>query len=108
MHIRRLPGTATGRSQAVTFNGLVWAVGSARNTRLFVGSFVFRTQLVYSLFSRPFGKYDILVWGAIFFPLLLLRPVMPPGLGLADSGSLEPNASQNQIVEPLREYLLQI
>jgi enamine deaminase RidA (YjgF/YER057c/UK114 family) len=34
VHIRRLPGTAHGRSQAVTFNGLVWAVGSARNTRL--------------------------------------------------------------------------
>ena len=34
MPIQRIPGTAAGRSQAAAFNGLVWAVGSARNTRL--------------------------------------------------------------------------
>lgn len=54
-----------------------------------VGWFVFRFQLVYSLFSRLFGKYDMLVWGIIFFPLLLLRPVLILGLGFADYGSLE-------------------
>ena len=55
-----------------------------------IGWFVFRFQLVYSLFSRLFGKYDLLVWGIIFFPFLLLRPILILGLGLADSGSLEP------------------
>src|SRR5215471_4463341 len=53
-----------------------------------VGWFVFRTQLVFSLFSRLFGKYDMVVWGMIFFPLLLLRPLLTLGLGIADSGSL--------------------
>lgn len=53
-----------------------------------VGWFVFRFQLVFSLFSRLFGKYDMLAWGMIFFPLMLLRPILAMGLGLADSGSL--------------------
>lgn len=53
-----------------------------------VGWFVFRTQLVFSLFSRLFGTYDMVVWGGIFFPLFLLRPLLSLGLGLADAGSL--------------------
>ncbi|MCE7988686.1 MAG: hypothetical protein DYG89_46620 [Caldilinea sp. CFX5] len=53
-----------------------------------VGWFVFRTQLVFSLFSRLFGTYDMVVWGVIFFPLFLLRPLLSLGLGLADAGSL--------------------
>ena len=53
-----------------------------------VGWFVFRFQLVFSLFSQLFGKNDMLVWGIIFFPLMLLRPILTLGLGLADSGSL--------------------
>jgi hypothetical protein len=51
--------------------------------------FVFRTQLVFSLFSRLFGRYDMIVWGAIFLPLLFLRPILTVGLGLADLGSLK-------------------
>jgi hypothetical protein len=54
----------------------------------FVGWFVFRTQLVFSLFSHLFGKYDMIVWGIIFFPLLLLRPILLIALGVADAGSL--------------------
>jgi hypothetical protein len=54
-----------------------------------VGWFVFRTQLIFSLFSRLFGKSDLFVWGFIFFPFLLLRPILTLGLGLADYGSLE-------------------
>ena len=54
-----------------------------------VGWFVFRTQLVFSLFSRLFGKYDLTVWGFIFFPLILLRPLLTLALGIADAGSLD-------------------
>ena len=50
--------------------------------------FVWRSQLCYSLFSRIFGKYDLLVWGIIFIPFLLLRPILTLGLGLADPGSM--------------------
>ena len=55
----------------------------------FVGWFVFRTQIVFSLFTRLFGPKDLLIWGIIFFPLLLLRPLLLLGLGMADAGSLE-------------------
>ena len=51
--------------------------------------FVFRTQLVFALFSRLFGKYDLVVWGVIFFPLFLLRPLLTLAVGLADRGSLD-------------------
>lgn len=54
-----------------------------------VGWFVLRFQLVLSLFSRLFGKYDMIIWGIIFFPLMFLRPVFTLGLGIADFGSLE-------------------
>ncbi|NJM40809.1 MAG: hypothetical protein HC853_08580 [Anaerolineae bacterium] len=54
-----------------------------------IGWLVFRTQLIYALFTRLFGRYDMVVWGAIFFPLMLLRPTLLMGLGLADSGSLD-------------------
>ena len=54
------------------------------------GWFVFRTQLVFSLFSRLFGKYDLVAWGILFFPLFLLRPLLTLALGLADTGSLSP------------------
>ncbi len=52
------------------------------------GWFVFRFQLVYSLFSRLFGKHDLLIWGILFFPMLILRVLLTLGLGLADFGSM--------------------
>lgn len=55
-----------------------------------IGWFVFRTQLVFGLFSRLFGEHDLTVWGCIFFPFLLLRPLLTLALGLADAGSLAP------------------
>lgn len=53
-----------------------------------VVAFIFRAQLVYSLMSRLFGRYDLAVWGAIFLPLLILRPLLTLGLALADARSL--------------------
>ena len=50
--------------------------------------FVFRTQLSLGLFSRLFGAHDLTVWGAIFIPFLVLRPLTILALGLADEGSL--------------------
>lgn len=54
-----------------------------------LGWFVFRAQLVFSLFTRLFGRRDLAVWGCLFFPLLLLRPLLTLALGLADAGSLD-------------------
>jgi hypothetical protein len=54
----------------------------------FLGWFVFRFQLVFALFTRLFGKNDLLVWGILFFPFLILRPLLIIALGVADYGSL--------------------
>ncbi len=54
----------------------------------FIVWFVFRFQLVYKLFSRLFGKYDLIIWGFIFFPFLILRPVLTLMTGISDFQSL--------------------
>jgi hypothetical protein len=51
-------------------------------------AFVFRTQLGWGVLSRLFGKRDLTVWGLVFMPLLIARPVVVTGLAIADSGSL--------------------
>ena len=53
-----------------------------------IGWFVFRSQICFSLLTRIFGKYDLTVWGLIFMPFLLLRPLLTLGLGMADFGSM--------------------
>ncbi len=82
-----LNGTAwLGVADTSWFSALIWIAVIHQ----IVGWFVLRTQLVFSLFSRLFGKYDLVVWGMLFFPLFLLRPLLTLGLGIADSGSLGP------------------
>ncbi|RME62356.1 MAG: hypothetical protein D6790_06415, partial [Caldilineae bacterium] len=53
-----------------------------------LGWLVFRLQLCFGLFSRLFGERDLAVWGALFFPLFFLRPILTILLGMADPGSL--------------------
>lgn len=52
------------------------------------GWIVFRGQLGWAFLSRWFGKADMLVWGIVFLPLLVARPLLLLALGLADRGSL--------------------
>jgi hypothetical protein len=49
---------------------------------------VFRLQLGWGLLTRWFGRADLLVWAALFIPLLLARPLLLAAVGLADAGSL--------------------
>jgi hypothetical protein len=53
-----------------------------------IGWLVFRSQLCFALLSRIFGKHDLIAWGIIFMPFLLLRPLLTLGLGMADFGSI--------------------
>ncbi len=53
--------------------------------------FVFRTQLVYSLLTRLFGRYDMVIWAIVFLPFLIARPVLVVILGMVDTGSLPGN-----------------
>lgn len=50
--------------------------------------FVFRIQLMYAAFTRLFGRFDMVVWGVIFLPFLVLRAVLTLGVAMADPGSL--------------------
>ncbi len=46
-----------------------------------------RSQLAWQVFSRCFGRRDLTAFGVVFVPLLLSRPVLTLGCGLADRGS---------------------
>jgi protein-S-isoprenylcysteine O-methyltransferase Ste14 len=50
-----------------------------------VVALVFRLQLHRNLMTRLFGARDMAVWGAIFMPLLVARPLTVLLTGLADS-----------------------
>jgi protein-S-isoprenylcysteine O-methyltransferase Ste14 len=49
---------------------------------------LWRAQLCYGLLTRLFGDAGFIVWGVIFFPLLILRPLLVMAVGLADTNSL--------------------
>jgi hypothetical protein len=49
---------------------------------------VFRGQICFSAFTRIFGRADLTIWGALFFPLLAARPLLILAAGLSDPGSL--------------------
>lgn len=49
---------------------------------------VFRGQLGWGVLTRVFGEWDLRLWGLVFMPFLVARPVLLVGLAIADSGSL--------------------
>jgi len=53
-----------------------------------LGWFVFRFQLVYQLLTRLLGKLALPLWGIVFMPFLIARPLLVFALGLADRGTL--------------------
>lgn len=46
-----------------------------------------RAQLCNGLLTRIFGDAGFIVWGVVFFPLLVARPLLTLAVGLADPGS---------------------
>lgn len=53
-----------------------------------IGWFVFRLQMCFSAFNKMFGKSALVVWGILFFPFLLVRPLLIFAVGWSDYGSL--------------------
>ena len=49
---------------------------------------VFRGQLGWGVLTRIFGGWDLRVWGLVFMPFLVARPVLLMCLAVTDSGSL--------------------
>jgi len=62
---------------------------------------VWRGQLSRSIVTRVFGDAGFVLWGAVFFPLLVARPLALIGLGVADAGSLAIDTSLSLIVGAL-------
>jgi len=54
-----------------------------------LGWLVLRSQLCFRLLTRVFGRSDFFVWGLLFFPLLIARPLLLIGLAISDQNSLE-------------------
>lgn len=55
-----------------------------------VVALVFRFQLYTGFLSRLFGPRDLTVWGAVFFPFLVARPLTLLTVGLLSLGALTP------------------
>ncbi len=49
---------------------------------------VFRLQLHKGLMTRVFGRHDLAVWSAVFFPLLIARPITILLTGWTDTAAL--------------------
>lgn len=49
---------------------------------------IWRVQLGWGSMTRIFGKIDLTLWGLIFMPLLIARPILLIGLSLSDMGSM--------------------
>ncbi|MDC7221891.1 MAG: methyltransferase [Spirochaetales bacterium] len=49
---------------------------------------VWRAQLCFNLFTRLFGKYDLLIWSLLFLPPLAARPVLTVLIALSDRATL--------------------
>jgi len=78
-------GNFLGLDETVWF---AWAVAVPIVQQVGVAA-LWRAQLSHSFLTKLFGDAGFVVWGAVFMPLLVARPLCILGLGLADSGSLE-------------------
>lgn len=81
------PALGDGQWLGLTDTTWFWtSVGAAVVHQVIVAG-VFRGQLGWSVLTRLFGKTDMIVWGIIFMPLLVARPLLIIGLAIADAGS---------------------
>jgi len=61
-----------------------WSIALALAHQI-IAAVVFRLQLHRNLMTRLFGQADMVVWGAVFFPLLIARPLTIIAVGMADT-----------------------
>jgi hypothetical protein len=58
-----------------------------------VVAIIWRAQLTHQVLTRAFGDSGFVLWGALFMPLLIARPLLVIALGIADGGSLDVRAT---------------
>jgi protein-S-isoprenylcysteine O-methyltransferase Ste14 len=83
------PALGDGEWLGLTDTAWFWtSVGAAVIHQVIVAA-VFRGQLGWSILTRLFGKADMIIWGILFMPLLIARPLLIIGLAIADAGSAD-------------------
>lgn len=85
-----LAAASLGEGQLLGLSDRAWlalALGVPILQQLGV-ALLWRAQLCHQLLTRLFGDAGFVVWGVLFLPLLLARPLAVLGLGLADPGAL--------------------
>ena len=82
---------ALGDGQWLGFSDAQWFWASviAAIVHQVIVAFIFRAQLGWSILTRMFGRADMIIWGIVFMPLLIARPILILGAGMADAGSAE-------------------
>jgi len=66
-----------------------------------VVALIWRAQLTHQVLTRAFGDLGFVVWGVLFMPLLIARPFLVFGLGMADRGSLHAPATAAMVIGTL-------
>lgn len=83
------PALGDGQWFGVSDTKWFWASVVAAIVHQVIVALIFRAQLGWSILTRVFGKADMIVWGIVFMPLLLARPILILGLAMAGAGTAE-------------------
>ena len=81
------PALGDGQWLGLSDTEWFWASVIGAIVHQVIVAFVFRAQLGWSILTRLFGKADMIVWGIIFMPLLIARPILILGVAMADAGT---------------------
>ncbi|MCH9682279.1 MAG: phosphatidylethanolamine N-methyltransferase family protein [Deltaproteobacteria bacterium] len=83
------PALGDGQWLGLTDRWWFWAAIAVPVAQQVAVALFWRAQLCHSMLTRWFGDGGLVVWGALFFPLLVARPLVLVAAGLSDHGSLE-------------------
>jgi protein-S-isoprenylcysteine O-methyltransferase Ste14 len=82
------PVLGHGEWLGLTDTAWYWASVTIAAVHQVIVALIFRAQLGWSILTRLFGKADMVVWGIVFMPLLLARPLAIAGLAVANTGTM--------------------
>ena len=74
-----------------------WSIGLALVHQILV-AIVFRLQLHRNVLTRWLGAKDMKIWGALFMPLLAVRPLRLIMVGVSDDNAIIENGATLQII----------
>ena len=83
------PALGDGEWLGVSDTEWFWASVVAAIVHQVIVAFIFRAQLGWSILTRLFGKADMIVWGIVFMPLLIARPILILGVAIANAGTAD-------------------